>query len=52
MRTNARCARSWQLPRLHADGGEVPRTIDVTMGITNDCNSVPGANFMVQTWTQ
>jgi hypothetical protein len=34
------------------DGADVPRTIDVTMGIANDCNSVPDATFMVQTWTQ
>jgi hypothetical protein len=34
------------------DGAEVPRTIDVTMGISNPCNAVPSAQFMVQTWTQ
>lgn len=34
------------------DGADVPRTIDVTMGIANDCNAVPDADFMVQTWTQ
>jgi hypothetical protein len=34
------------------DGADVPRTIDVTMGIANACNNVPDATFLVQTWTQ
>ncbi len=34
------------------DGADVPRTVDVTMGIANDCNAVPDADFMVQTWVQ
>lgn len=35
-----------------SDGADVPRTIDVTKGITTDCDSVPDSSFMVQTWTQ
>jgi hypothetical protein len=34
------------------DGGEVPRTIDVTMGIGDPCPTVPDAQVFVQTWTQ
>ncbi len=34
------------------DGGEVPRTIDVTMGIGDPCPTVPNAQVFVQTWTQ
>lgn len=34
------------------DGAEVPRTIDVTMGIGDPCGAVPNAQVFVQTWTQ
>jgi hypothetical protein len=34
------------------DGGDVPRTIDVSMGIGSDCNEVPDSNITVQTWIQ
>jgi len=32
------------------DGGDVPRTIDVSMGIGDPCPSVPGAQIFVETW--
>lgn len=34
------------------DGAEVPRTIDVTMGIGDPCQTVPNAQVFVQTWVQ
>jgi hypothetical protein len=34
------------------DGADVPRTIDVTMGIGDPCPTVPDAQVFVQTWVQ
>jgi hypothetical protein len=35
------------------DGGEVPRTIDVSMDIGNFCDvAAPNAQIAVQTWVQ